>query len=422
MSHSGVRRVTIALILVILVTPAPADAYSVLAHEAMIDAVWADQLVPSLARRFPDATDEQLQAARAYAYGGSVIQDLGYYPFGSKLFSNLTHYVRSGDFVEALIRDARDVNEYAFALGALAHYTTDTLGHPIGVNRAVPVIYPKLRQKHGADVLYVNSPSRHVMVEFAFDVIQVAKGAFKSDVYQDLIGFEVARPLLERAFLETYALALNDVFGDVDLAINTYRRAASQIIPDITRVAWRDKRDEILAVMPNMREQDFVYSISRQQYETKYGTNYRKPGLLARFIVFIARIVPKVGPFKPLAFEPLSPETERMVLDSFDASRTEYRNSLVALRAGSLTLRDIDLDTGQRPAPGANPLADETYADLVTALVKRKATRIGPALHRTLTEHYAVSRSPASDRKLRKKEREATLHLVTLTATKPAQP
>jgi hypothetical protein len=422
MSHSGARWATIALIVLLSVTPARVDAYSVLAHEAMIDAVWVDQFVPSLTRRFPGASEGQIQAARAYAYGGSLIQDLGYYPFGSKLFSNLTHYVRTGDFVAALMRDSRDVNEYAFALGALAHYTTDNLGHPIGVNRAVPVIYPKLREQYGAEVLYASSPSRHVMVEFAFDVIQVAKGVFKSDVYQDLIGFEVATPLLERVFQETYGLELKDVFGDVDLAINTYRRAASQIVPDITRVAWRDKRDEILAVMPNIREEDFVYSLSRQQYETKYGTKYRRPGLLARFIVFISKIVPKIGPFKPLAFEPLTPETERMVLESFEASRTEYQNSLVALRAGSLTLRDTDLDTGQRPAPRVNSLADETYADLVTALAKKKVTGIGPALHRTLTEHFAQSRLRASDRKLRKKEERATLDLAALTAAQPAQP
>ena len=67
------------------------------------------------------------------------------------------HYVRSGDFVEALVREARDVNEYAFALGALAHYTSDTVGHPIAVNRAVPIMYPKLLAMHGPEVL---SPTR----------------------------------------------------------------------------------------------------------------------------------------------------------------------------------------------------------------------------------------------------------------------
>ena len=54
----------------------------------------------SLAGRFPKATSDDLLKARAYAYGGSVIQDLGYYPFGSHFFSNLLHYVRTGDFVE----------------------------------------------------------------------------------------------------------------------------------------------------------------------------------------------------------------------------------------------------------------------------------------------------------------------------------
>src|SRR5215208_6208021 len=93
-------------------------AYSVLSHEANIDALWDSAIQPLLQRRFPRATRDDLLTARAYAYGGSVIQDLGYYPFGSHFFSNLLHYVRTGDFVEAMIRDAGDVNEYAFALGA----------------------------------------------------------------------------------------------------------------------------------------------------------------------------------------------------------------------------------------------------------------------------------------------------------------
>ena len=88
---------------------------------------------PLLAKQFPRATrEDSCKQARAFAYGGSVIQDLGYYPFGSHFFSNLLHYVRTGDFVEAMIREARDVNEYAFALGALAHYAADNAGHPEG--------------------------------------------------------------------------------------------------------------------------------------------------------------------------------------------------------------------------------------------------------------------------------------------------
>ena len=302
-----------------------------------------------LKRRFPRASTQEVREARAYAYGGSLIQDLGYYPFGSHFFTNLVHYVRSGDFIAALIRESHTVDEYAFALGALSHYASDNAAHPT-VNHALPMIYPKLRAQYGDDVLFADSPARHVMVEFAFDVLQVARGHFKSDAYQNLIGFEVARPLLERAFYETYGLELKDVFGDVDLAIGTYRKAASQIIPDVTRAAWREKRDEILAVTPDVTEQNFVYTMSRQQYEEKFGTGYRKPGFLVRFVVAIFKVIPKFGPFKPLAFEPLTPETERMFLDSFAASREHYGRLLRRVREGRLSLRDTDLDTGRFPA------------------------------------------------------------------------
>ncbi len=195
-----------------LCVPREAGAYSVLAHEANIDALWETSLRPLLARRFPRATREEVTQARAYAYGGAVIQDLGYYPFGSHFFSNLVHYVRSGDFVEALIREAQDINEYAFALGALAHYASDNVGHPEAVNRAVALMYPKLRAKHGNSVTYADSPSSHVIVEFSFDVVQAASGGYVSEMYQSFIGFQVAKPVLERAFLATYGIEMNDVF------------------------------------------------------------------------------------------------------------------------------------------------------------------------------------------------------------------
>src|SRR5436190_19967458 len=103
-----------AFVAAFLTLPAPASAYSVLAHEAAIDVVWDGAIRPLLLRRFPRTSGDDLLRARSYAYGGSVIQDLGYYPFGNKFFSNLLHYVRSGDFVETLIHDARDLDEYAF--------------------------------------------------------------------------------------------------------------------------------------------------------------------------------------------------------------------------------------------------------------------------------------------------------------------
>jgi hypothetical protein len=351
-----------------------------------------------------------------------LIQDLGYYPFGSRLFSNLVHYVRSGDFIEALIREARDVNEYAFALGALAHYASDNLGHSIAVNRAVPMIYPKLRAEHGARVLYADSPSRHVMVEFAFDVVQVGRGAFKADAYQNLIGFEVAMPVLERAFRDVYGLDLRQVFGNTDLAIGTYRYAVSRLIPDMTRLAWRDKRDEILAATPGLTERDVVFTMTRRQYEEKFGTTYRKPGFLARFMVMVFKIIPKFGPLKPLAFEPLTPQAERIFGQSFTASQNRYGALLRTLRTGPLTLNDMDLDTGDRPLRGVNPLADETYADLLAELADRKFVDVPAALRHNVNRYYASRSAPReASRKVRKQEREAVRHLAALNASAPVR-
>ena len=219
-----------------------------LAHEANIDALWDPTIKALLLARFPAATVEELAEARAYVYGGCVIQDLGYYPFGSHFFSNLLHYVRTGDFVEALIHDARDVNEYAFAIGALGHYAADNSGHPIAVNRAVPMMYPKLKAQFGNRVTYMQSPKSHVLVEFAFDVVQVAAGAYAPEAYHSFIGFKVAKPALERAFHDTYGIEMKDVFLTEDLAIATYRHAVATTIPEMTKVAWGKKHDEIMKV------------------------------------------------------------------------------------------------------------------------------------------------------------------------------
>ena len=216
-----------AVVVLILTIARPAGAYSVLAHESSIDALWDDGIVPVLKRRFPKTTADELADARAYAYCWCVIQDLGYYPFGNHFFSDLLHYVRSGDFVEALVRDARDVNELAFALGALAHYAADSRGHPIAVNRAVPMVYPKLRAKFGDRVTYAQAPKNHVMVEFSFDVVQAVSGAYAPEMYHKFIGFKVATPALERAVLATYGIEMRDLFVDMDLAIGTYRHAVS---------------------------------------------------------------------------------------------------------------------------------------------------------------------------------------------------
>jgi hypothetical protein len=380
--------------------------------------MWDEVVTKLLQQRFRGVSPAELEKARAFAYGGSLIQDLGYYPFGSRLFTDLTHYVRSGDFVESLIRNAQDVNEYAFALGALAHYASDTAGHPIAVNRVVPLIYPKIRQKVGDVALYADSPGRHLMVEFSFDVQQVARGAYTSQDYRKRVGFDVSKRLLERAFHETYALELEDLLVNVDLAIGTYRRAIGTTIPEMTRIAWREKRDEIEKTTPGIEQSAFVYTLSRRDYDREFGSEYRKPGPLARTVAFVLKIVPKIGPFRALAFKPLTPEAEQLFLESVAAARERYRRALGALRQGQLDLEDSDFDTGEPPAPGKNPLADEAYAKLLEQLEDKKFARVSAELTQVINGYFATDGGARSgaDRTTRK-EKKLRRRLAALNAS-----
>jgi len=387
-------------------SPRQALAYSVLSHEANIDALWDTGIRPLLARRFPRATAEELRQARAFAYGGSVIQDLGYFPFGSRFFSNLLHYVRTGDFTEAMIREAHDLPEYAFALGAVAHYAADNIGHPEAVNRSVAMMYPKLRAKYGESVTYVDSPATHVVVEFSFDVVQVALGRYKSEAYQSFIGFEVATPVLERAFQATYGLEMKDVFLDADLSIGSYRYGISQMIPQLTRIAWRDKQDEIMKALPGVAQQQFVYSFPRQEFERAYGVKYQKPGIPARLLGFLYRLLPKIGPLRPLQFKAPTPEAEALFLQSVKDTRGRYRVALEAIGAGRLDLVNTDFDTGKPSARGEYSLADDTYAELLHRLADRKFAGVPDPLRRNVAAFYAAPpRRPADGKAESGKER-----------------
>jgi hypothetical protein len=387
-SRKAIAAAVVALVLMCL-TP-PASAYSVLSHEANIDALWDSSIKPLLHQRFPLATADDIQHARAYAYGGSVIQDLGYYPFGNHFFSNLVHYVRTGDFVEALLHDAGDLEEYAFALGALAHYAADNLGHPVAVNRAVPMMYPKLKQQYGDNVTYAESPKSHILVEFSFDVLQVAAGSYAPEAYHDFIGFEVSKELLDRAFLETYGLKVHDLFFDEDLTIGTYRYAVSQAIPQMTNVAWQQKHDLVDKAAPGATRQQFVFNLKRQEYEKQFGTRYKKPNLLIRVLAFLYRLVPRFGPFRVLTFKPPTPEAEKLFLDSFQQARDRFHQSLDALAAGHLTLPNTDFDTGKPTMRGEYALADTTYDELLDKLADRKFADVPDALRANMVRYFAA--------------------------------
>jgi hypothetical protein len=362
------------------------SGYSVLTHEAIIDAAWKDNIVPVLLKRFPDTTPEQLLQAHAYAYGGAIIQDMGYYPFGNDFFSDLTHYVRSGDFVLALIEESTDLNEYAFALGALAHYAADASGHPIATNRAVAMMYPKLAKKYGPVVTYEDKPTAHAKVEFGFDVDQVAEGNYAPKAYHDFIGFEVSKPVLERAFARTYSVNMSSIFFSVDLAIRSYRHAVSTVIPRTTKVAWHLKRREIQNSDPTETKTKFIYNISSSGYRKEWGGDYEKPGFFARFKAYLSYLVPKIGPFSALAFHPPTPAVEQMYMHSVNESLDQYRSLLIAQGEGRLQLSNDNLDTGGLTDPAVYRLADETYANL---LGMTNGKPISDALRRDILGYYA---------------------------------
>jgi len=392
------------VVAVIVVTASPLSAYSVLSHEATIDVTWDKVLEPLLKQRFPRASADDLLRARSFAYGGSVIQDLGYYPFGNKFFSNLVHYVRSGDFVEALVRDARDVDEFAFALGALAHYANDTSGHPEAINVTVPIVYPKLQRKYGDVVTYAQAPHQHVIVEFSFDIVHAVGGAFLPDTYKRFIGFRVATPLLERAVRETYGLEMRDLFGDLDRSISTYRYAVSQIIPTLTAAAWRDKHDEIVKLTPAIDRNAFVFSYPRAAYEQDYGREYQRPGFFARVLGVLYRILPKIGPLKPLSFKAPTPEAAELFARSFRDATARFRTEVNDLKDRQFEIANANFDTGRPSRFGDYSLADDTYGELLAQLSDQKFQGMPVALTRNIVAFYGDGPGPSvQDKKVRKR-------------------
>jgi zinc dependent phospholipase C len=366
----------------------PLFGYGVLSHEQLIDICWDSDIRPALLKRFPAATDDELKQAHAYAYGGSVIQDLGYYPFGNHEFTNLLHYVRTGDFVAWMLRDSRNVNEFAFALGALSHYAADVWGHP-GVNAGVAIEYPNLQARFGKIVTYEDNPEAHLKTEFSFDVLQVAKRRYISKQYHDFIGFEASEDLLERAFRDNYGISLDDMLHFDDLTIETFRFSVSRVIPEMTQVALATRKPDVGHEKHDRARAEFLYHISRADYERDFGSEYRKPGIFARILALFLRLIPKFGPFKALTYRDPTPQTEDLYFKSMDNVVDQYHRLVGEVNAQRFTFADRNLDIGEVTRAGQYRLADETYADLVRRLDRGHFRYLTPALKARVLEYFA---------------------------------
>lgn len=371
-----------------------AAAFSALAHQAVVDSCWVRSVVPVLESRYAGATPAQLREARAYAYGGALLQDLGYYPGNAALFTDLTHYVRTGDFVRALLDEARDRNELAFALGALAHYAADGVGHPAGTNAVTDLVFPELRPRLGTPITYAQAPHQHAQVEFAFDVAQVRAGRYRSEDFHETIGILVSRPVLERAFRRTYGLGLAQVLPHVGAGLASFRFVAAELLPAAVRAGQYLPPGQ-LRQLPAADRQRYYERINTGHFRRRGGPRPNHLSLGMRVLVWLRPTLPRLGVAPLLAFRPLPPAAETTMRASFAGALARYQGLLDCL---ATPLPNLNLDTGQPTRAAAYPLADRTYAGWVRRLARTQPGELTSAVRHDIQLFYATSAAPAPGR------------------------
>ena len=382
---------------------APAvHAYAVFTHEELIDLAWSSSIRPLLLDRFPAATEDELREAHAFAYGGCAIQDMGYYPFGKEFFSNLTHYVRSGDFVSLLWRDASTLDEYAFAIGALSHYLGDSIGHSEATNLSTPIAFPKLALKFGPSVAYDQDPHAHVRTELAFDIGQLSKHTFAPPSYMRHIGFRVSRSLLDRAFHQTYGFYLPELVGQTRPALRSYRGAVRTFIPAFAGAEVVLHRRQFAPDVVDSSYELFLQRLRRADYERHGKPDDAGPGFGSHVLAIVVKLVPKVGVISLLGIKIPVVNTEDWYVASVNHTVDSYAELLKRLREApdaDLVLPNRDLDTGALVRPGAYRLTDETYAQLLARITSRPDRAVPAGLQRNILDFYADPDAPIYTKK-----------------------
>lgn len=397
-----------------------ASAYSVLTHEQIIDLAWKDGIRPVLLSRYPNATPAQLKEAHAYAYGGCVIQDEGYYPFGHEFFSELTHYVRTGDFVANLIRDSRNIDELAFALGALSHYVGDSIGHHDAVNPSTAMEFPNLKAKYGPVVTYDESPHGHVRTEFAFDIDQLSKKRIAPSAYWNHVGLKVPIGLVEKAFYQTYGLKLGTMVVNQYAAVQTYRWAVRSFLPTIAYAEVVLHRKSFPADTPGPEFDLYKDRLAQADFNNGWEHFRKKAGIRTHLIAAVIFILPKIGPLSDLAIRGPKPATELLYVKSVNRTVTRYEQLLADLAAHphespwrAMNIDDLDLDTGARAAPGSYPLMDKTFAKLLHRIVYIREP-IPERIKRDLLAYYSNPNAPITTKKHKRTWRRVQRELTVL--------
>jgi hypothetical protein len=397
--------------------PPSGEAYGVLTHHQLIDQAWNTVIVPILLSRFPSLTAVQLREAHAYAYGGCIVQDFGYYPFANAFFSDLTHYVRTGDFVQALFQHANTADEFAFAIGALSHYVGDSIGHSQATNPAVASSFPKLAARYGSSVNYAQGKHQHAEVEWAFDADQASKLRLAPAAYVKDIGLAVPRDQLASAFYETYGIPLREIISGPLPAMKTFRFGGRSFLPKFTYAEAVLHKGGFPADTPGPELEQYERQIGQLPKEEGWDHYRRKPGFSIHLLSGLIVIVPKIGTLKMLAIKGPTEETERAYIASVNLSTAALAVYLQRLMGQQidLGLADRDLDTGQKVVPGGYPLTDRTYAQLLARITKLPAEPIPAGLKQDIIAYYADPGAPISTRKKPKEWAavQAQLHVLT---------
>jgi Zinc dependent phospholipase C len=382
----------------LLLFPRAGAGYSVQTHEQLIDLAWQGSIRPFLLARYPGMSEAQLREAHAYAYGGSAMQDLGYYPFGKQFFSDLTHYVRTGDFVCALLQNAKTPDELAFAVGALSHYVGDSIGHADAINRAVPIEFPKLARRYGPAVPYDAGKHQHVRTEFAFDINQISKDRFAPSAYLEHVGLNVSGELMARAFYDTYGLNLSALLGKRRPAmVRSYRSAVRRFLPRIAYAEVVLHRHQMPMDRPGPAVDRLERELKQAEVDNGWARYQRRPGPGTYLLAGVIVIVPKIGTFSDLAIKGPTEETEEWYVESLLRSVDALRRDLKEFEQTEDLLPNRDLDTGAKVRPGGYRLTDDTYASFLERVTKQKAVPLG--LQQDILDYYADPSAPIATKR-----------------------
>lgn len=453
-----VRRIIILAFIILVSSQTPGFAYSLLTHEQLIDLTWKDSIVPLLLSRYPNLTPAQLKEARAYAYGGCVIQDIGYYPFGDQFFSDLTHYVRTGDFIVNLFRNVHNADELAFAVGALSHYVGDSIGHSEATNLAVPVEFPRLRAKYGRDVSYSEGKHQHVQTEFAFDIDQISHHHMAPLPFLRHVGLKVSMRQLALAYYQTYGIT-SSYNGRRRELINVpaYRFAVHAFIPRIAYALTLLHRKHEPPVPDTPEAKELARASAQVNIDNDWQHYRRHAGIGTFTLAGFIFILPKFGPLRLLDIKGPTEATEsdyahsvmmstavlRRMLERFTPPGPSHSSHSLTQKPGGADpppsqrpssnpatnpdtllrsegprhpLPNRDLDTGREVKPGGYSLTDLTYANLLHRLTRNPKQPIPLGIKENVQAFYADPSLPITTQKNPEKWKQVQADLVTLAA------